>query len=85
MNRLKKQGNGFVERGPASRSEQNTRMEQNSPATGANALPLGNRPQPQTSRCFFCLKNGHIRPNCEKFRKLVDAKEIHVNDERRLA
>ena len=41
---------------------------------GANAVPLG---PPRLNKCYFCLEEGHIRPNCEKYRELVDAGEVH--------
>lgn len=55
------------------------------PATGANAISIGARASTEDMICYFCGENGHMRPRCEKFKKLAEDGEIHVNVNRRVA
>ena len=34
----------------------------------------------QLNKYYFCMKKGHIYFNCEKYWKLVDTDEVHINE-----
>ena len=33
----------------------------------------------QLNKYYFCMKEGHIHSNCEKYQELIDTDEVHIN------
>ena len=46
-------------------------------ATEANAVFLGSS---QPNKYYFCMKEGYIYPNCEKYWELIDTDKVHINE-----
>ena len=34
----------------------------------------------QSNKYYFCMKEGHIHLNCEKYQELIDVDKVHVNE-----
>ena len=34
----------------------------------------------QSNKYYFCIKEGHICPNCKKYWELIDTGKVHINE-----